>query len=374
MINARKFFTILLLAALFIPLFFSIPTASSQSTGTTTTMTISQPASQGQCAILTLGFTARAGEQITGTFGSDTSVNFYILSPNDLGAIQNCQLNPAVKAIFIEENSVGHDNPYRTLSFPTNGTYYFVFTYKRSLSSLPSGYATVELSYPSSISFVGATGSVSVPATSTVGSLTSTVSSLTSTVPTMTTTVSQVNSSISVAVSSQPIQSTSAMVASTASSGSSILGISLTSLLAVIGGVVVVAGVLIWAALFRNKKTHTLSSYLTKIDSTFNQYAVDREECKTRLEKIKSDVIEMLNKRQIDEGHFLMLDEKISQYQKELNEATPKYQRPSASDETGAGSANNRGGQSAGQVRTCGNCGAKLLSDEKVCGKCGAAQ
>ena len=373
MMNARMLVAILLLASFLIPL-FSLPVASSQSTGTTTTMTISQPASQGQCAIVTLGFTARTGEQIMGTFGSDVSVNFYILPPNDLNAIQDCQLNPSVTPIFREENSVGHDNPYRTLSFPTNGTYYFVFTYKRGLSSLAAGYASVELSFPSSIAILSATGSVSISTTSAVIPPTSTVVSLTSTVPQLSTTAVAASSSISASVPSQAAQSTSAMIESTPVSSSTNFGMSSTSLLAVIGVAVVAAGGLGWATLFRNKKRHALSSFLTKIDSTYNEFAVDREDCRTRLEQIKKDVVEMLNKRQIDEGHFLMLDEKISQYQKELNEATPKYRHPSASEVSGTGSASVSGGKSPGQIRNCGNCGATLLSDEKVCKQCGAAQ
>lgn len=361
----------LLLATLFLPL-FSIPIANSQPTGTTTTMTISQPPSQGQCATVTLGFTARAGKLISGTFGSDVSINFYILSQNDLNAFQNCRLNPNVRPSFIEENSVGYNNPYQSLPFPTNGTYYFVFVYVRGSTELTSGYATVELSFPSSIAIIGATGSVSVPMTSTVVSLTSTIPTLSTT----STTSVPLSSSISTSTSGQLTQSTSAMTESVPVSSFSILGVAmpLTSLLIVIGCAVVAAGGLTWSTLFRNRKRHTLSSYLAKIDSTYNEFAVDREECRTRLERIKSDVIEMLNKRQIDEGHFLMLDEKISEYQKQLMQATPKYRRSSASDDSsGAGSASGSA-QATSQIRYCRKCGAKLLSDEKVCKKCGTTQ
>jgi ribosomal protein L40E/peptidoglycan hydrolase CwlO-like protein len=135
----------------------------------------------------------------------------------------------------------------------------------------------------------------------------------------------------------------------------------LTSLLTVIGVAAVAAGGLSYATLFRNKKRHKLSSYLAKIDSTYNEFAVDREECRTQLERIKSDVLEMLNKRQIDEGHFLMLDEKISAYLNQLAQATPKYKHATTPE-------------APVQIRYCRSCGAKLLPDEKVCRKCGTTQ
>jgi KaiC/GvpD/RAD55 family RecA-like ATPase len=54
-------------------------------------------------------------------------------------------------------NSVGHGNPYRTLPFPANGTYYFVFVYPNSgIAQLASGHATVELSFPSFITLTTA--------------------------------------------------------------------------------------------------------------------------------------------------------------------------------------------------------------------------
>ena len=88
--------------------------------------------------------------------------------------------------------------------------------------------------------------------------------------------------------------------------------------------------------MFRNRKrtTRTLSSYLAKIDSTYNQYAVDREECRSQLEQLKRDAIEMLNKGKIEEGHFLMLDDKITQYLKDLTQATTKPERTPGTDDT----------------------------------------
>lgn len=124
---------------------------------------------------------------------------------------------------------------------------------------------------------------------------------------------------------------------------------------------------------FRNQKRRILSNYLARVDSTFNEFAVDREDCRTRLEGLKNDVIEMLNKGKIDEGHFLMLDEKISEYLKELTQATPKYKRASGSDKS-AGTRKIDESTQAGEVKYCKSCGAKLLSDQKVCTKCGTTQ
>ena len=107
--------------------------------------------------------------------------------------------------------------------------------------------------------------------------------------------------------------------------------------------------------MFRSRKRHALSSYLTKIDSTYNQYAVDREECRSQLERLKRDAIDMLKNGKIDEGHFLMLDEKISQYLKDL---TNTKQR--SADQT-----------ESGEAMFCKNCGTRLADDEKLCRKCG---
>ena len=120
--------------------------------------------------------------------------------------------------------------------------------------------------------------------------------------------------------------------------------------------------------MFKNRKRGALSSYLERIDSTYNEYAVDREECRTRLERLKRDVIELLNKGKIDEGHFLMLDEKITQYLKDLTLASPKYKRTVMDNgpptETNVSQEN----------RFCSNCGAKLSREDKVCKKCGTTQ
>ena len=93
------------------------------------------------------------------------------------------------------------------------------------------------------------------------------------------------------------------------------------------------------------------------------------------MERLKRDAIEMFNKGKINEGHFLMLDEKISEYLKELMQATPKYKRTSGTEDRRS-HAGDVGGitQTAAQIKYCRNCGAKLSFDEKACKRCGTVQ
>ncbi|MGA2785078.1 MAG: hypothetical protein ABSF09_10320 [Candidatus Bathyarchaeia archaeon] len=84
-------------------------------------------------------------------------------------------------------------------------------------------------------------------------------------------------------------------------------------------GAVATAGSVILGWFFTTRKRRFLSGYLTKIDSTYNSYAVNREECKGRLNQMKDDVAEMLKKGKIDVSHFGVLEGKISQYLRDLN-------------------------------------------------------
>ena len=103
--------------------------------------------------MLPLAFSAHANDIIIGTFWSDVSISFYILSQNDFNDLWNCNfIHPArARPIFIQENVAGF-NPYRTRLIPVDGTYYFVFTFTNNgPSQLTNGYATVSLSFPASI-------------------------------------------------------------------------------------------------------------------------------------------------------------------------------------------------------------------------------
>jgi hypothetical protein len=312
-INSRFIILGLLLGALCFP-FLSIPNVDSQLASTSTTMTMPQPPSQGQCSIVSLGFSAKAG-RISGTFGSTVTVNFYILSSADLNAIQNC--HPSTQPLFAFEQAVGQTNVYMNVYLPNDGIYYFVFVYTRGAAEV--SHLAVELTYPSSITIIGAAGSSS-----------------TSIASTLTPTVQQSTLSTSTPSASPSRSTTSELTQAPPASSFTLFGfeMSLTSLLLVIGVAIVGVGGAIGGLMFRSRTptTHALSSYLEKIDATFNQYAVDREECKSRLEQLKRDAIEMLNKGKLEEGHFLMLDEKISQYLNDL--ATRKREQTSSADDT----------------------------------------
>jgi len=165
--KSKSLFSYLLLAALFVSL-LSLQNANSQSATITTTTTITEPPS-GQCSEISLAFSAQAGRQIVGTFGSDAAVNFYILSQQDYNAIQNpnCSLPPSSRPLFSELNSVGHDNSYRSLTLPANGTYYFVFVLTSKPGHLTGGFAKVELAFPASVILVTTGASSRVIVTST---------------------------------------------------------------------------------------------------------------------------------------------------------------------------------------------------------------
>ena len=170
--KSRTFSTFLLVVAICISL-TAIPNVNSQSAVVTTTMTLSQPSS-GKCAELSLPFSAQKGKEIFGTFGSDSSVSFYIVTPADFMLLQSsltCSLPPSSRPLYSETNVVGYGNNYRTLQFPADGTYYIVFVVTGQ-TQLVSGYANIQLTYPSSLTFIG-----SVSASSTVALLSSVASS-----------------------------------------------------------------------------------------------------------------------------------------------------------------------------------------------------
>jgi hypothetical protein len=297
--------------------FLSVPNASSQSS-ISTTMTVTQPAEQFQCSVVSLAFSARTGQIFAGTFGSDVPIYFYILSAADLSGMQNCQPSYFARPVYQSEPQVvGHNIPYQSLSFPADGTYYFVFVYIRGPVGPAAGYGLVELSFPPSVTIIASTGSVSI-------SLPSTATSFTPTSNPPTSTTASTSRSTTLAITGAPPVS-----------GFTLFGFEpLTSLLLVIGAVVVGGGAVAGILFLRIRKgaTSSLSSYLAKIDSTYNQYAVDREACRIQLEQLKRDAIEMLNKRKIEEGHFLMLDEKITQYLKDLAQASAKTGRTAGTD------------------------------------------
>jgi archaellum biogenesis ATPase FlaH len=167
-LKSRVSVSLLLLAVLWISL-FSIQSVNSESATITTTTTINQPP-PGQCSEIALAFSGQSGREVWGTFGSDASVSFYIVSPSDLTAIRNsnCRLPSSSRPLYSETNVVGYDNPYRSLPFPADGVYYFVFVLGNSgPSQLLSGFANIQLTYPPSTIFINAeTASATITASS----------------------------------------------------------------------------------------------------------------------------------------------------------------------------------------------------------------
>lgn len=195
--NLRILVVSFLFAALFLSI-LSVPYANSQSLAATTTMTVIQPASSGQCTVSSIAFLGVKDDEIAGTFGSDAQINFYILTQNELNSIKNCHLPSAARPLLVEENVVGYGNPYSSLPFPATGTYCFVFT-ASGPSSVPSGYATIELSFPASTILINGTGSPSstMSLSSTVSTRSPTnISNTTATTIILTTSITSGSSSV----------------------------------------------------------------------------------------------------------------------------------------------------------------------------------
>jgi hypothetical protein len=76
------------------------------------------------------------------------------------------------------------------------------------------------------------------------------------------------------------------------------------------------AGFLGW--FLKTGKRRFVSGYLMKIDSTYNQYYMNREECRKRLSQMKEEAIQLLKKGKIDEPHFTLVDNKLTTYLKEI--------------------------------------------------------
>ena len=68
----------------------------------------------------------------------------------------------------------------------------------------------------------------------------------------------------------------------------------------------------------KTRKRRLVSGYLIKIDSTYNDYSMNREECKRRLSQTRADAIQQLKKGKFDEPHFALIENKITGYLKDL--------------------------------------------------------
>jgi len=91
----------------------------------------------------------------------------------------------------------------------------------------------------------------------------------------------------------------------------------------VIGGVagVAVGGALGW--LFKTRKRRFVSSCLTRMSSTYDEFYDNKEECRKRLTQMKKESLQLFKEGKIDENHLTMMDRKLEEYLKELGDETP---------------------------------------------------
>lgn len=85
-----------------------------------------------------------------------------------------------------------------------------------------------------------------------------------------------------------------------------------------IGGVAATAGAGFLGWFLKTRKRRFVSGYLMKIDSIYNQYSMNREECRKLLSQMKEESIQLLKKGKIDEPHFTLVDNKLTAYLKEV--------------------------------------------------------
>ncbi len=112
--------------------------------------------------------------------------------------------------------------------------------------------------------------------------------------------------------------STATMTTTTSGISVPFLGSISMSTLQQIGGVAATGGAGVFGWFLKTRKRRFVSSYLMKVDSTYNEYSVNREECKKRLAQMKEESIQLLRKGKMDEPHFTLIDNKLNQYLKDL--------------------------------------------------------
>jgi len=99
---------------------------------------------------------------------------------------------------------------------------------------------------------------------------------------------------------------------------SSLFGLETTQLLQMAGGGAAAVGAPAMGWMFKTRKRRFVSGYLTKIDFTYNEYFMNREECRKRLTQMKDEAVQLLKKGKVDEPHFTIIDNKLTQYLKDL--------------------------------------------------------
>ena len=115
-----------------------------------------------------------------------------------------------------------------------------------------------------------------------------------------------------------PIATTATSTTKTQLSSSSLFGLETTQLLQIAGGGAAAVGAPLMGWMFKTRKRRFVSGYLTRIDSTYNEYFMNREECRKRLTQMKNEAVQLLKKGKVDEPHFTIIDNKLTQYLKDL--------------------------------------------------------
>ena len=129
----------------------------------------------------------------------------------------------------------------------------------------------------------------------------------------------RVNWMIRIVGSTEATPITTTSTATTKSQPSSLLfGLETTDLLTIAGGGAAAVGAPLMGWMFKTRKRRFVSGYLTKIDSTYNEYFMNREECRKRLVHMKDEIVQLLKKGKIDEPHFTIIDSKLERYMKDL--------------------------------------------------------
>ena len=273
-------------------------------------------------------------EEITGRVHSDSPVDLYILNGNQLGVWvanrQPCNLTdgfiafePAVVDYSYALSTLAQSIPnFKNLDSNTLGVYFLLV----NKSVVSSAHVTVEYQ----LSVVYGSSTITISSMSSVSSVVTSVSvsslsllpfptnSVTGGVVVVTTQLLTLSSRMATASLTGSSSSASAGSSLGTTGSMSFMDLLLSGRLNALGAVAT-AGSVILGWFFTTRKRRFLSGYLTKIDSTYNSYAVNREECKGRLNQMKDDVAEMLKKGKIDVSHFGVLEGKISQYLRDLN-------------------------------------------------------
>lgn len=115
-----------------------------------------------------------------------------------------------------------------------------------------------------------------------------------------------------------PMTMTATSTTKTQASSSSLFGLETTQLLQIAGGAAAAVGAPLMGWMFKTRKRRFVSGYLTRIDSTYNEYFMNREECRKRLTQMKNEAVQLLKKGKVDEPHFTIIDNKLTQYLKDL--------------------------------------------------------